>query len=142
MCVYSNMEWSKNSVLVSNYCLSLVCNFLLPQEFTTVLITGVYFPPRASAKEALCELQNSHPDGLFILVKSVLLKLHVDFATRGKCAGSCIHKHSQSVLSEAPPPPQIFRSHVCYANSGIQATRRPLQTSSETGENLVCRSHL
>ncbi|KAI4883935.1 hypothetical protein NFI96_030564, partial [Prochilodus magdalenae] len=49
--------------------------FYLPREFTTVLIISVYIPPGANAKAALCELysaisglQNTHPDGLFIVV--------------------------------------------------------------------------
>ncbi|KAK3563417.1 hypothetical protein QTP86_027794, partial [Hemibagrus guttatus] len=81
LCVYINAEWCKNSVLVSSYCSSLVdfvtvrCRpFYLPRDFTTIFIVGVYIPPRANAKEALCELygaiselQNAHPDGLFII---------------------------------------------------------------------------
>ncbi|KAI4897118.1 hypothetical protein NFI96_004696 [Prochilodus magdalenae] len=46
----------------------------LPREFTAVLIISVYIPPGATAKAALCELysaisglQNTHPDGLFIV---------------------------------------------------------------------------
>ncbi|KAI4898623.1 hypothetical protein NFI96_006404 [Prochilodus magdalenae] len=48
--------------------------FYLPREFTAVLIISVYIPPGATAKDALCELysaisglQNTHPDGLFIV---------------------------------------------------------------------------
>lgn len=47
--------------------------FYVPQEFTILFIVGVYIFPSASATEALCELygavndlQNPHPDGLFI----------------------------------------------------------------------------
>ncbi|KAI4887034.1 hypothetical protein NFI96_005191 [Prochilodus magdalenae] len=107
LCVYINTEWCKNSVLVSSYCSPLVefmvvrCRpFYLPREFTAVLIISVYIPPGANAKAALCELysaisglQNTHPDGLFIVagdfnhvnLKSVLPKFHqhVNFATRG-----------------------------------------------------------
>ncbi|KAK3537916.1 hypothetical protein QTP70_024569, partial [Hemibagrus guttatus] len=81
LCVYINVEWCKNSVLIYSYCSSLMefvtvgCRpFYLPWEFTTVFIVGVYIPPSANAKEALCELygairelQNAHPDGLFII---------------------------------------------------------------------------
>ncbi|KAK3508999.1 hypothetical protein QTP70_015950 [Hemibagrus guttatus] len=98
LCVYINAEWFKNSVLVSSWCSPLVefvtvrCRpFYLPREFTTIFIVGVYIPPSANAKEALCELygaiselQNAHPDGLFIIardfnhtnLKSVLPKFH------------------------------------------------------------------
>ncbi|KAI4891531.1 hypothetical protein NFI96_008442, partial [Prochilodus magdalenae] len=81
LCVYISTEWCKNSVLVSSYCSPLVefmvvrCRpFYLPREFTAVLIISVYIPPGATAKAALCELysaisglQNTHPDGLFIV---------------------------------------------------------------------------
>ncbi|KAK3554585.1 hypothetical protein QTP70_025537 [Hemibagrus guttatus] len=85
LCVYINAEWCKNSVLVYSYCSSLVefvtvrCRpFYLPRQFTTLFIVGVYIPPSANAKEALCELygaiselQNAHPDGLFIIAGQV-----------------------------------------------------------------------
>ncbi|KAI4876114.1 hypothetical protein NFI96_026138 [Prochilodus magdalenae] len=81
LCVYINTEWCKNSVLVSSYCSPLVefmivrCRpFYLPREFTTVLTISVYIPPGANAKDALCELysaisglQNTNPDGLFVV---------------------------------------------------------------------------
>ncbi|KAI4877186.1 hypothetical protein NFI96_006968, partial [Prochilodus magdalenae] len=81
LCVYINTEWCKNSVLVSSYCSPLVefmivrCRpVYLPREFTAVLIISVYIPPGATTKAALCELysaisglQNTHPDGLFIV---------------------------------------------------------------------------
>ncbi len=43
------------------------------QEFTTILITGVYIPPRANAKMALEELHNinsqmnAYPEGAVII---------------------------------------------------------------------------
>ncbi|KAK3507948.1 hypothetical protein QTP70_005055 [Hemibagrus guttatus] len=65
--------------------------FYLPREFIIIFIVRVYIPPSTNAKEALCELyraiselQNAHPDGLFIIagdynhanLKSVLPKFH------------------------------------------------------------------
>ncbi|KAI5086845.1 hypothetical protein C0J45_23244, partial [Silurus meridionalis] len=67
---------------------------------TTVYIVGVYIPPSANAKEALSELygaisdlQNAHPDGLFIIagdfnhanLKTVLPKLHQHYTSSVTC---------------------------------------------------------
>ncbi|KAK3561861.1 hypothetical protein QTP86_017474, partial [Hemibagrus guttatus] len=134
LCVYINAEWCKNSVLVSSFCSSLVefvtvrCRpFYLPREFTTVFIVGVYIPPSANAKEALCELyraisklQNAHPDGLFIIavhfnhanLKSVLPKFHqhVDFATREVIALDLVYTNIPGAYHEEP------RSHLGYSD--------------------------
>ncbi len=73
----------------------------MPRLFTAILITGVYIPPRASAKMALEELHNiinsqmnAYPEGAVIIagdfnrtdLKTVMPKLHtnVHFPTRDK----------------------------------------------------------
>ncbi|KAK3508958.1 hypothetical protein QTP70_015369, partial [Hemibagrus guttatus] len=136
LCVYINTEWCKNSVLVYSYCSSLVvfvtvrCRpFYLPQEFTTVFISGVYIPPSANAKEALCELyggiselQNAHPDGLFIItgdfsdanLKSVLHKFHqhVDFATRGVNALDLVYTNIPGAYRAEPRPHLGYSDHI------------------------------
>ncbi|KAI5099333.1 proline-rich protein 12 isoform X1 [Silurus meridionalis] len=135
VCVYINTEWCKNSVLVSSYCSSLVefvtvrCRpFYLPREFTTVYIVGVYIPPSANAKEALSELygaisdlQNAHPDGLFIIagdfnhanLKSVLPKLHqhVDFATRGANTLDLVYTNIPGAYRAEPRPHLGYSDH-------------------------------
>ncbi|KAK1804854.1 hypothetical protein P4O66_003555 [Electrophorus voltai] len=80
---------------VKTLCLSFAivrCRpFHLPREFTSVFIIALYIPPSAHTREALqelygaiSELQNVHPDGLFIVagyfnhanLKSVLPKFN------------------------------------------------------------------
>ncbi|KAI5611468.1 gastrula zinc finger protein XlCGF28.1-like [Silurus asotus] len=135
VCVYINTEWCKNSVLVSCYCSSLVqfvtvrcIPFYLPREFTTVYIVGVYIPPSANAKEALSELygaisdlQNAHPDGLFIIagdfnhayLKNVLPKLHqhVDFATRGANTLDLVYTNIPGAYRAEPHPHLGYSDH-------------------------------
>ncbi|KAI4888729.1 hypothetical protein NFI96_004606 [Prochilodus magdalenae] len=136
LCVYINTEWCKNSVLVSSYCSPLVefmvvrCRpFYLPREFTAVLIISVYIPPGATAKAALCELysaisglQNTHPDGLFIVagdfnhanLKSVLPKFHqhVNFATRGANALDLVYTNIPSAYRAEPRPHLGYSDHI------------------------------
>ncbi|KAI4896489.1 hypothetical protein NFI96_008191 [Prochilodus magdalenae] len=136
LCVYINTEWCKNSVLVSSYCSPLVefmvvrCRpFYLPREFTTVLIISVYIPHGATAKAALCELysaisglQNTHPDGLFIVagdfnhvnLKSVLPKFHqhVNFATRGANALDLVYTNIPSAYRAEPRPHLGYSDHI------------------------------
>ncbi|KAI4884329.1 hypothetical protein NFI96_003223, partial [Prochilodus magdalenae] len=136
LCVYINTEWCKNSVLVSSYCSPLVefmvvrCRpFYLPREFTAVLIISVYIPPGATAKDALCELysaisglQNTHPDGLFIVagdfnhvnLKSVLPKFHqhVNFATRGANALDLVYTNIPSAYRAEPRPHLGYSDHI------------------------------
>ncbi|KAI4883753.1 hypothetical protein NFI96_007668 [Prochilodus magdalenae] len=136
LCVYINTEWCKNSVLVSSYCSPLVefmivrCRpVYLPREFTAVLIISVYIPPGATAKAALCELysaisglQNTHPDGLFIVagdfnhvnLKSVLPKFHqhVNFATRGANALDLVYTNIPSAYRAEPRPHLGYSDHI------------------------------
>ncbi|KAK3510333.1 hypothetical protein QTP70_002152 [Hemibagrus guttatus] len=103
--------------------------FCLPQEFTTVFIVGVYIPPSANAKEALCELygaiselQNAHPNGLFIIagdfnhanLKSVLPKFHqyVDFATRGVNALDLVYTNIPGTYRAEPRPHLGYSDHI------------------------------
>ncbi|KAI5085415.1 hypothetical protein C0J45_23129 [Silurus meridionalis] len=102
--------------------------FYLPREFTTVYIVGVYIPPSANAKEALCELygaisdlQNAHPDGLFIIagdfnhanLKTVLPKLHqyVDFATRGANTLDLVYTNIPAAYYAEPRPYLGYSDH-------------------------------
>ncbi|KAK2912264.1 hypothetical protein Q8A73_006377 [Channa argus] len=136
VCVYINTEWCKNSVLVSRFCSSLVefvtvrCRpFYLPREFTTVFIVGVYIPPSANAKEALCELygaisdlQNAHPDGMFSIagdfnhanLRTVLPKLHqhVDFATRGGNTLDLVYTNIPGAYRAEPRPHLGYSDHI------------------------------
>ncbi|KAI4879949.1 hypothetical protein NFI96_030543, partial [Prochilodus magdalenae] len=103
--------------------------FYLPREFTAVLIISVYIPPGATAKDALCELysaisglQNTHPDGLFIVagdfnhanLKSVLPKFHqhVNFATRGANALDLVYTNIPSAYRAEPRPHLGYSDHI------------------------------
>ncbi|KAI4880646.1 hypothetical protein NFI96_001018 [Prochilodus magdalenae] len=121
---------------VASYCSPLVefmvvrCRpFYLPREFTAVLIISVYIPPGATAKDALCELysaisglQNTHPDGLFIVagdfnhanLKSVLPKFHqhVNFATRGANALDLVYTNIPSAYRAEPRPHLGYSDHI------------------------------
>ncbi|XP_051956747.1 uncharacterized protein LOC127625478 [Xyrauchen texanus] len=123
-------------MLVSSYCSSLVelvtvrCRtFYLPWEFTTVIITGVYIPPSANAKEvlselygAMSELQNAHPDGLFIVtgdfnhvnLKTVLPKFHqyVDFATSGAKMLDLFYTNIPGAYRAEPRPHLGYSDHI------------------------------
>ncbi|KAK3570054.1 hypothetical protein QTP86_009591 [Hemibagrus guttatus] len=127
LCVYINAEWCKNSVLVYSYCSSLVefvtvrCRpFCLPREFTTVFIVGVYIPPSANAKEALCELygaiselQNAHPDILFIIAGDLnKFHQHVDFATRGVNALVLVYTNISGAYRAEPRPHLGYTDHI------------------------------
>ncbi|KAI5087280.1 gastrula zinc finger protein XlCGF28.1-like [Silurus meridionalis] len=102
--------------------------FYLPREFTTVYIVGVYIPLSANAKEALSELygaisdlQNAHPDGLFIIagdfnhanLKTVLPKLHqhVDFATRGANTLDLVYTNIPGAYRAEPRPHLGYSDH-------------------------------
>lgn len=60
----------------------------------------------------------------------------------GEHTGSCLHKHSCYVLSEALPTPWLLRPHLCYANASMQITNQMCQAVSEAGGSLVSRSYL
>lgn len=119
-------------MLVSSYCSSLVelvaDLFYLPREFTTV-ITGVYIPPSANAKEVLCELygaiselQNAYPDGLFIVagdfnhanLKTVLPKFHqfVDSAMRGANTFDLVYTNIPGAFRAEPRPHLGCSDHI------------------------------
>ncbi|KAI4879014.1 hypothetical protein NFI96_008915 [Prochilodus magdalenae] len=101
--------------------------FYLLREFTTVLIITVYIPPGATAKAALCELysaisglQNTHPDGLFIV------------------AGDLIHvnlKRSKPVLKQVRtwPSGAISALQDCFEHSDWQMFREAATYSTTTG---------
>ncbi|KAK3517436.1 hypothetical protein QTP70_010673 [Hemibagrus guttatus] len=83
----------------SSFCSSLVeymtvrCRpFYLPQEFTTVFIFGVYIPPSANAKEALCE--------------------HVDFAMRGTNTLDLGYTNIPSAYRAEPRPHLGYSDHI------------------------------
>ncbi|KAK3550790.1 hypothetical protein QTP70_005470 [Hemibagrus guttatus] len=103
--------------------------FYLLREFTTIFIVGVYIPPSVNAKEALyelygaiSELQNAHPDGLFIIagdfnhanLKSVLPKFHqhVDFATRGVNELDLDYTNIPSAYCAEPRPHLSYSDHI------------------------------
>ncbi|KAK1796835.1 hypothetical protein P4O66_000923 [Electrophorus voltai] len=136
VCIYINESWCKNSVLVVKYCSPLVefaivrCRPLyLPQEFTSVFIIALYIPPSANTREALqelygaiSELQNVHPDGLFIVagdfnhanLKSVLPKFHqlVNFATRGANALDLVYTNISGAYRAVPRPHLGYSDHM------------------------------
>ncbi|KAK3539575.1 hypothetical protein QTP70_010270 [Hemibagrus guttatus] len=119
-----------NHVSCQQKCSSVRCRpFYLPREFTTVFIVGVYIPPSANAKEALCELygaiselQNAHPDGLFITtrdfnhtnLRSVLPKFHqyVDFATRGVNTLDLVYTNIPGAYRAEPSPRLHYSDHI------------------------------
>ncbi|KAK3570548.1 hypothetical protein QTP86_022084 [Hemibagrus guttatus] len=142
------------------YCSSLVefvtarCRpFYLPREFTTVFThtVGVYIPPSANAKEALCELyrpiselQNAHPDGLFIIagdvnhanLKSVLPKFHqyVDFATRGVKVLDLVYTNIPGVYCAEPAPHLGYSDHISVL---LVPAYRPLVRHSKPVRNWL-----
>ncbi len=105
---YVSNAWCTSTDIIKTHCspdieyLILKCRpFYVPREFTAILITGVYIPPRANAKMALEELHNiinsqmnAYPEGAVIIagdfnrtdLKTVMPKLHtnVHFPTRDK----------------------------------------------------------
>ncbi|KAK3511590.1 hypothetical protein QTP70_011216 [Hemibagrus guttatus] len=95
----------------------------------TRLYSSVYNSPSANAKEALCELygainelQNAHPDGLFIIagdfnhanLKSVLPKFHqhVDFATRGMNTLDLVYTNIPGAYRAEPRPHLGYSDHI------------------------------
>lgn len=57
VCIYVSNAWCTSTDIIKTYCsrdieyLTLKCRpFYVPREFTTILIIGVYIPPRANAK--------------------------------------------------------------------------------------------
>lgn len=107
VCIYMSNTLCAYTDTVEQFCstdlefIMLKCRlFNIPREFTVDFLTAVYIPPQANAKLALAklhetthELQNVHPDGVFIIagdfnhanLKDVLPKFHqvIDFPTRG-----------------------------------------------------------
>ncbi|KAK3537358.1 hypothetical protein QTP70_008788 [Hemibagrus guttatus] len=125
--------------------------FYLPRDFTTIFIVGVYIPPRANAKEALCELygaiselQNAHPDGLFIIagdfnhanLKSVLPKFHqhVDFATRGVNALDLVYTNILCAYRAEPRPQLGYSDNISVM---LIPAYRPLVRHSKLVVKLV-----
>lgn len=157
-CVYINIEWCKNFVLVSTYCSSLLesmvvrCRpFYLPWEFTTAIVLGVYIPPSANAKEALSvlygtisKLQNTHPDGLFIVagdfnhanLRTVLSKFHqnVDFATRGENTLDVVYTNIRGAYRAKPRPHLGYSDHISVM---LIPTYRPLSRRSRPARKQV-----
>ncbi|KAK3569886.1 hypothetical protein QTP86_006751 [Hemibagrus guttatus] len=120
-------------------------------EFTTVFIVGVYIPPSANVKEALWELygairelQNAHPDGLFIIagdfnhanLKSVLPKFHqhVDFATRGVNALDLLYTNIPGAYRAEPHPHLGYSDHISVM---LILAYRPLVRRSKPVLKLV-----
>ncbi|KAK1806262.1 hypothetical protein P4O66_000144 [Electrophorus voltai] len=134
--IYINESWCKNSVFVVKYCSPVVefaivrCRpFYLLREFSSVFIITLYIPPSANTREALqelygaiSELQNVHPDGLFIVtgdfnhanLKSVLPKLHqhVNSATRGVNALDLVYTNISGAYRAEPRPHLGYSDHM------------------------------
>ena len=107
VCIYVCNSWCNTTDIVETFCspdlefITVKCRpFYLPREFTVVFLTAVYIPPQANAKLALASLHdaiqqliNNHPDGVFIIagdfnhakLKTVMPTFHklIDFPTRG-----------------------------------------------------------
>lgn len=89
VCIYTNNSWCNSPTVISSHCsldvefLSIKCRpFYLPREYTTIIITPVYIPPCANTKKVLnvlhrfiSDLQDSHPEGVFIVAQEILTKL-------------------------------------------------------------------
>ena len=81
VCIYVCNSWCNTTDIVETFCspdlefITVKCRpFYLPREFTVVFLTAVYIPPQANAKLALASLHdaiqqliNNHPDGVFII---------------------------------------------------------------------------
>ncbi|KAK3530795.1 hypothetical protein QTP70_002825 [Hemibagrus guttatus] len=111
----------------------------------------VYIPPSANVKEALCELyraiselQNVHPDGLFIIagdfnhanLKSVLPKFHqyVDFATRGVNALGLVYTNIPGAYRVEARPHLGYSDHISVM---LIPAYRPLVRRSKPVLKLV-----
>ncbi|KAF7711379.1 gastrula zinc finger protein XlCGF28.1-like [Silurus meridionalis] len=55
----------------------------------------------------------------------------VKCSKRRKHAGWCLHKHLGRIPGQAPPPPQVHRPHLCYADPSIQTTQQAFKTSKK-----------
>ncbi|KAK3518194.1 hypothetical protein QTP70_033888, partial [Hemibagrus guttatus] len=85
--------------------------FYLPWEFTTVFIVGVYILPSANAKEALCklyraisDLQNAHPNGLFIIAPSRCTHTHYRPAALTPIIMKCFERLVMREIKDLLPP--------------------------------------
>ncbi|KAI4877849.1 hypothetical protein NFI96_028554 [Prochilodus magdalenae] len=105
------------------------CKLETLRELTTMYIVAVYLAPSANANAALNELysaisdlQNTHPDGLFIVagdfnqanLKLLLPKFHqyVDFATRGANVLDMVCTNIHGMFRAEPRPHYCFSDHV------------------------------
>ncbi|XDV25252.1 hypothetical protein PO909_029198 [Leuciscus waleckii] len=106
VCIYINNDWCISVDIIRSHCsldieyLSLKCRpFYTPREFTAIVITAVYIPPRANVKLVLEELNeainsqlDAYPEGAVIVagdfnhvdLKTVMPKLYtsIHFPTR------------------------------------------------------------
>ncbi|KAK3545720.1 hypothetical protein QTP70_011351 [Hemibagrus guttatus] len=114
--------------------------FYLPREFTTAFIFGVYIPPSANAKEALCELygaiselQNAHPDGLFIFAGDFnhanLPKFHQHVAMRGTNTLDLVYTNIPSAYCAESRPHFGYSDHISVM---LIPAYRPLVRRSKT----------
>ncbi|KAK3541394.1 hypothetical protein QTP86_024589, partial [Hemibagrus guttatus] len=142
------------SILLSNVCSrdNKLDSSELHGKFATVFIVRVYIPPSANAKEALCELyraiselQNAHPDGLFIIagdfnhanLKSVLPKFHphVDFVTREEVnVLDLVYSNIPSAYRAEPHPHLGYSDHISVM---LSPAYRPLVRHSKSVLKLV-----
>ncbi len=103
--------------------------FYLPREFTVIVITAVYIPPRANITTALGYLltaiskqQQAHPDGVFIIagdfnrasLKTVLPKFHqhVKCPTRGKNILDHVYSNIKHGYKASPLPNLGLLDHI------------------------------
>ncbi|KAI4904350.1 hypothetical protein NFI96_009650 [Prochilodus magdalenae] len=125
-----------------------LCGFGLLRQ--PVVIVGVYIPPGATAKDALCELysaisrlQNTNPGGLFIVagdfhvnLKSVLPKFHqhVNFAMRGANALDLAYTNIPSAYRAEPRPHLGYSDHIsdCFEHTDWQMFREAATYSTTT----------
>ncbi|XP_049340016.1 uncharacterized protein LOC125804732 [Astyanax mexicanus] len=140
VCVYINTAWCNNAALISSYCSPLVefavvraRPFYLPRELSSVYRIAVYVAPSANANGAnanalqelypvISKLQNSHPDGLFIVagdfnhsnLKALLPSFHqhVDFPTRGANLLNCVYTNIPGSYRAEPRPHYGYSDHI------------------------------
>ena len=82
VCFYINHPWRRDSAVLFPSCspdvetLTIKCiPFYLPREFTSLVLVGVYMPPRANAETAtshfadlIHNIETSHPDSQILVL--------------------------------------------------------------------------
>lgn len=138
-CVDINTEWCKNFVLVSRYCSSLV-NFMYhgnsPPYSLSVFtsLTALMLKRGPTGLSSNCKT-HTLTDSLLMLeilttqISTQCSQNSTSMWTLRRGGQTCWILVTQTFLhvqSAAPPPPQLLRPHLCYANTSMQTAHQTL----------------